>query len=345
MKKTLAAALAAIVMAASFTGCNDNKEPVSDTNSNSNSNSSAAGDNNSANAGLTLTAVEMAQRAIGADPNNWSMMMMSVEDADTFSLLLPDLTVDMFEDFCFYNDAIGINGHAVFVGKPKAGQEDAVKAAFEKSLNALKETASFYPAGQASVAGAVSGTTSHGYEYFIIHPDGAAAAAAMIDPDAAAVDPMNREMPNDDDDEPGNEDDAGLVLPPNGAGDMAKAALAVDPDSWTEDMVAATDEELPKILKNDLRADMFDEYCLIYDAFGDVGQTVFAGKPKAGQEDAAKTALENAFNERKAEVAMFPSGAACSENAVFGTSNDGYIYFVFHVDGAAVADAMTAPVF
>lgn len=337
MKKTLAAALAAIVMAASFAGCSDNKEPVSDPNSSTTSDSSPS------SAGLTLTASEMAERALGYNTNNWSMAMMLVDD-ETLSILLPDLNADMFEDYCFYSDAIGINGHEVFVGKPKAGQEDAVKAAFEKSLNALKEQVSFYPAGQASVAGAVSGTTSHGYEYFIIHPDGEGAAAAMVDPNAPVVDFENRGEPGGGEGD-GGDDESGLALPYNGAGDMVRTALAVNPESWTEDMVAATDEELPKILKNDLHAEMFKEYCLVYDVFGDCGQTVFAGKPQAGQEDTAKAALENAFNERKAEVAIFPNGAACSENAVFGTSSDGYIYFVFHADGAAVADAMTVSVF
>ena len=111
MKKTFAAALAAIVFAASLTGCNDSTEG---NNSSNNSDSSTVSDNSSAN-GLTLTAVEMAHRAVGADPNNWSFALQPVEDPEAFELLLPDLTVDMFEDFCFYSVAIGIAGHEIFI--------------------------------------------------------------------------------------------------------------------------------------------------------------------------------------------------------------------------------------
>lgn len=340
MKKIFAAALAAIVLAAALTGCNNSTEG---NNSSNNGDSSTVSDNSSAN-GLTLTAVEMAHRAVGADPNNWSFALQPVEDAEAFELLLPDLTVDMFEDFCFYSDAIGIAGHEIFIGKPKAGQEDAVNAAFEKTLNHLKEQVSFYPAGQASVAGAVNGTTSHGYVYFIIHPDGAAAAAAMIDPNAAAVDPANREIPNDDDNQPqGGDGENGLVFPGNGAGDMVKKAIESAPENWTDDTAVATDEELPKIMKNDeLTADVFEEYCLANTLSG---CTVFAGKPKAGQEDAVKTAVDAAFEAIKAEAAVMPDGAANSENAVSGTTDDGYIYFVIHANGAAIAEAMTAPTF
>lgn len=337
MKKTFAAALAAIVFAASLTGCNNSTEG-------NNSDSSTVSDNSSAN-GLTLTAVEMAHRAVGADPNNWSFALQPVEDAEAFELLLPDLTVDMFEDFCFYSDAIGIAGHEIFIGKPKAGQEDAVNSAFEKTLNHLKEQVSFYPAGQESVAGAVNGTTSHGYVYFIIHPDGAAAAAAMIDPNAVAVDPANRELSNDDDDnEPqGGDGENGLVFPGNGAGDMVKRAIEFAPENWADDTAVTTAEELPKIMKNDeLTADVFEEYCL---ANTMSGCTVFAGKPKAGQKDAVKTAVDAAFEAIKSEAAVMPDGAANSENAVIGMTDDGYIFFVIHANGADIASAMTAPIF
>lgn len=326
--------LAVIAAAAVLTGCNDNSTSENNNSNTSNTSSTAAG--------LTLTASEMAERALGYNSNEWSMAMMLVED-DALAVLLPDLNADMFEDYCFYSDAISINGHEVFVGKPKAGQEAAVKAAIEKSLSTLKEQVSFYPAGQASVAGAVSGTTSHGYEYFIIHPNGEAAANAMVDPNAPVIDFEHRGEPEGGD-EPGGEEN-GLEFPSNGAGDMVRTALETNPDDWTLDMLIATNEELPKILKNDLHADLFDEFCLAYDVFGDCGQTVFVGKPKAGNEDAVKTAIDTAFNERKTEVAMFPNGKASSENAVSGSTADGYIYFVLHANGEAIASAMTTPIF
>lgn len=329
MKKILFAVLAVIVAATALTGCE-----------NSTSNDSQS-ENSTVENGLTLTASEMAERALGYNSGNWSMAM-SLADDETLSALLSDLSADMFEDYCFYYDMIGIAGHEVFVGKPKAGQEDAVKAAFEKSLNKLKEQVSFYPAGQASVAGAVSGTTSHGYEYFIIHPDGEEAANAMVDPNAPVVDFSNR---GELDDEQGGEEPGDLIFPSNGAGDMVRTALETNPGNWAPDMAVAADEELSKILKNDLHAEMFEEFCLAYDMFGDYGHTVFVGKPGEGMEDQARTAIEAAFEERKAEVAIFPNGKESSENAKSGSTDDGYIYFVIHSDSEAIISAMTTPVF
>lgn len=343
MKKTLAAALAAIVLAAALTGCNNSTSEGSGSNNSQNdSNNSQSG---TSNAALTLTASEMAERALGHNPNNWSMAMMPADD-EMFSILLPDLSTDMFEDYCFYCDMIGIAGHEVFVGKPKAGQEDAVKAAFEKSLDSLKDRVSFYPAGADSVEGAVSGTTSHGYVYFIIHPDGEAVASAMVDPNAPTVDFSNRGDPEDEnpsDDNPGDETPV-LEFPANQAGDMVRTALAVNPESWSEGMEIATNEELTKVLKSDIKAEMFEEFCFAFDTFG-IGHTVFVGKAKAGQEEAVKAAVETAFDAYKAEIAMFPDGAELTGNAVSGSTDDGYLYFVIHADGAAIASAMTSPVF
>lgn len=334
MKKILAAALAAIVMATSLTGCGNTTEDNSQSDNSS-----------SVEAALTLTASEMAERALGHNPNNWSMAM-TIADDEMFSILLPDLSTDMFEDYCFYCDMIGIAGHEVFVGKPKAGQEDAVKAAFEKSLDSLKDRVSFYPAGADSVEGAVSGTTSHGYEYFVIHPDGEAVAAAMVDPNAPTVDFSNRGDPEDEnpsDENPGDETPI-LEFPANQAGDMVRTALNTNSENWSEGMEIANNEELTKVLKNDIKADMFEEFCLAFDTFG-IGHTVFVGKAKAGQEEAVKAAVETAFDAYKAEIAMFPDGAALSDNAVSGLTDDGYLYFVIHADGAAIASAMTSPIF
>lgn len=110
----------------------------------------------------------------------WTMGM-SEGGKEELELLLPGLTEDMFEEYSFIYDPIGINGQFVFAGKPKAGQEAATKSAFESALSALKEQASFYPAGQESVENAANGETDDGYFYFVIHHMGKDIAAAMAD--------------------------------------------------------------------------------------------------------------------------------------------------------------------
>lgn len=106
-------------------------------------------------------------------------MGMSEGGKEELELLLPGLTEDMFEEYSFIYDPIGINGHYVFAGKPKAGQADAAKAAYESALASLKEQAKFYPAGQESVENAANGETNDGYIYFVIHHMGKDVASAM----------------------------------------------------------------------------------------------------------------------------------------------------------------------
>ena len=104
---------------------------------------------------------------------------MVVANDEVFSVLLPRLSSDMFEDHCFAFDIVSILGHTVFAGKPKPGQEDAVKSVLEESLETYKQQVSFYPAGQMSAEGAQIGITNDGYCYFVIHENGAEIADAM----------------------------------------------------------------------------------------------------------------------------------------------------------------------
>lgn len=127
----------------------------------------------------THTAAEMAEAALVYNPDCWSMGMTLVDD-ETLAVILPGISSDMFDDYCFYCDMMGINGHTVFVGKPKSGRENTVQYALERSFDAYKGQAGFYPAGEGSVAGAVSGITDSGYYYCIIHADGANIASAML---------------------------------------------------------------------------------------------------------------------------------------------------------------------
>ena len=204
MKKILTAALAVIVAALSLTGCDNNS--TSNNNNSSNTTSSttvSTPEDTVSNPEDTSSSDETSSdpdeesipslterlefpdnkagnmvKAAFESTDEWSMAM-SIADEETFSALLSDLSPDMFEEYCFAYDMIGINGHSVFAGKPKAGQEDAVNSAFEESLAAFKDRVSFYPAGQASAEGAQTGTTNDGYCYFVIHANGAAIADAM----------------------------------------------------------------------------------------------------------------------------------------------------------------------
>ena len=193
MKKILVSVIAVIAAAMALTGC-DNSE------SGSNSNTSSATVSNTETSSTDETSSDpdeesipslaeriefpdtksgkMAKAAIEFAPDDWSMGM-TLADEETFTTLLPDLTPDMFEEYCFIFDMMPINGHTIFAGKPKAGQEDAVKTALESSLEARKEAVSFYPMGQEAAANAKIGTTNDGYVYFVIHQNGGDIADAM----------------------------------------------------------------------------------------------------------------------------------------------------------------------
>ncbi len=224
MKKTLTAALAAILLVTSLTGCNSDNEPndssdssISNTSSDNTSSDSGSSDNSSSdnttsdsgssdniisgNNGTGDSSSDpeeesyptpaetlefpdtksgrMVKAALEYNPEDWSMGL-KLDDGEMLTLKFPELTVDMFEDYCFVYDMIGIQGHTIFAGKAKAGQEDAVKTAIEKNLDAYKDSVNWYPAAGQSVAGAVNGTSDDGYYYFVIHADGSDVASAML---------------------------------------------------------------------------------------------------------------------------------------------------------------------
>lgn len=131
-----------------------------------------------------------------------------------------------------------------------------------------------------------------------------------------------------------------LEFPDTKSGKMAKAAIEYDQEAWSSGMTIADEESFPYLLP-DLDPAMFEEYCFVYDMMPINGHTIFAGKPAAGQEDAAKTALESTLEARKEQVSFYPAGQEAAANAQIGTTNDGYLYFVIHQDGSAIADAMT----
>ena len=69
----------------------------------------------------------------------------------------------------------------ILIAKPKAGNENAVKAIFDAKYDYYKNdpNAAFYLAEQEDVKGTVSGVTGDGYYYIIVHPNGPAIQSAI----------------------------------------------------------------------------------------------------------------------------------------------------------------------
>lgn len=187
MKKILTAALAVIVTALALTGCDNGNTPGYSNSSAITSSGSAPSDTVTSSEGGnsdTVTAgkaKELVDRATAFEPDEWSAMMDYVTDPEYLAALLPGIDTSICEDYCFKIDQAGISKHSVLVAKAKAGSEDALKTMFENYLNSLKGPDAFlYPAGEESVNGSVIDVTSDGYNYIILHANGAAIADAMI---------------------------------------------------------------------------------------------------------------------------------------------------------------------
>lgn len=234
MKKVLAAVLAAVVMAASLTGCapsennsgsqsnnsssadNSSSSSSSDSSSSessssdssssessssdnsssdsssndSSSNESSSSENNSSSDpvesqpsggydtandyGLELPnsrAGELAAKLLAADSFGNIGLMDEVGVQFVFS---EDISFDMLEDYCFLYPAISFRKLMIFIAKPKKSNEAAVKAIFDEKYDYFKNdpNAAFYEQDKIDVQGAVTGVTSDGYYYLIVHPNG-----------------------------------------------------------------------------------------------------------------------------------------------------------------------------
>lgn len=146
MKKILAAALAAIVMATALTGCNTESENNSGSNnSNSSTNNNSSSDNTSSD-------------------NNSSSDNTSSDNASSS---------DSGSSSSDTNTGNSIAEH----------MEEVVKAYYDYIKN--DPSAMAYPSMQASVDGTVSGKTDDGYLYVIVHENGAEIAKVIDDPSAS----------------------------------------------------------------------------------------------------------------------------------------------------------------
>lgn len=105
--------------------------------------------------------------------------MMDVTDPEMASMFF-GIDLSACEDYYLSNQLISAQLNEVVIAKPSAGNEDALKSAFDAHFEYIKNEAAFYPDQEASAAGAVSGTTEDGYLYIIVHENGADAAEAML---------------------------------------------------------------------------------------------------------------------------------------------------------------------
>ena len=219
MKKTLSVLLASILFASILTGCKDRtKEQNSNTPSNSsttsnsstvdsstssvsdsqsesttsssnetsetesNSGETSEGENNSNDEQDNVTgfpdnrAGRLVIKALSTD--EWGPM--EVIPDEVLEIMLSGFNKEWAEEYCFANNLISANLLKVYVVKPVAGSEDAVKEWFENYLTYCKEEAAFYPQQEVSAAGSVTGTTADGYYYLICHENGAAIADYMM---------------------------------------------------------------------------------------------------------------------------------------------------------------------
>ncbi len=151
MKKTLTAALAAILLVTSLTGCNSDNEPntssdssISNTSSDNISSDSGSGDNTSSDSGSSDNT-----SGDSGSSDNTSSGSDSGDKSDTGTSIA-----------------------------------DYLKEAAEAYAQMIKTdpNVAFYPSQQASAEGTVMGTTDDGYIYVIVHADGAEIEKAVTDP-------------------------------------------------------------------------------------------------------------------------------------------------------------------
>lgn len=217
MKKILAAALAAIVMATALTGCNTEKENSSDNQSSTSENSSS--NNNSASDSGSSS--ESSSSDSGSDTNTGESIAENLE-------------------------------------KAVAAYYDYIK----NDPNAMA-----YPSMQESVDGTVSGKTSDGYLYVIVHENGAEIAKVLDDPSV--------ELPAPDPDV----DNSGLNYPDNKAGELGKRVLNT---KWSFMDVVDDQDIINFMFSENFKLDLCEEYFFATCMMSANLQKVIIIKPKDG---------------------------------------------------------------
>ena len=159
-------------------------------------------------------------------------------------------------------------------------------------------------------------------------------------------DDNNIVVPDDPDNPPGeNEgaDNSGLEYPDNKAGQMAKAALAVN--VWPG-MTLAEDQDMVDALFYDrgFVIENYDEYCISTNFISGQLCNVFVIKPKEGSESEVETVFDNYMEALKTDrnLTFYPAQVESAAGAVQGKTDDGYYYLIVHADGADIESEMLA---
>lgn len=188
MKKTGIFAL--ILSAALLCGCGANEgsqesssEDVIDSNNSSSESSSAevidSGDVSSESSSAEVIADKKsyfyAQAALNAVEFPEMIKVESKEEIDAFF----SFDTANYEDYSFYTNLMSTNLNHIIVVKPIEGKYDEVFAELMAFYNDQIENVAFYPAQEASAAGAEIDETADGYIYIIFHEDGDIAAEAI----------------------------------------------------------------------------------------------------------------------------------------------------------------------
>lgn len=204
MKKFITTVIALTMLTAGISGCTNNDNSGSSGSSDvsdSSDNSDSGNSDNGSDSGTPDASGSTSDNASNGtseggenlpDPNGraaklgaaamaaveWPSMM-DVTDSEMATMFF-NIDLSMCEDYYFSNQLISAQLNEILVAKPTAGNEDALKDAFDAHFKYIQTDAAFYPDQEASAAGAVSGTTEDGYLYIIVHENGAEAAEAML---------------------------------------------------------------------------------------------------------------------------------------------------------------------
>lgn len=210
MKKILISAAAVIAASLALTGCSGNSASSNSSNTTTSSSSSSTTTSSSSESSSSESsesstessssedsgeesvpnavdqiefpdgrAGQLAKAAMSEHPDEWSGMLNIVSDQDMIDIYLPGLKLDMLEDYCLMFEMTGISGQELLLAKPKAGNESAVKEVIDARFKNIIDNGGFYPMGEETIAGAVSGVTDDGYYYIVSHAKGSDIVAAM----------------------------------------------------------------------------------------------------------------------------------------------------------------------
>ncbi len=336
MKKfmTLAAVIAALTLA--VTGCSGNNESSSDvTNEAGSSTVESTVEAGTADAGASdtenesaLTALNMAANALAAV--EWPAMM-EIPDADTASMLL-GIDTTLCDDFYLSTQLMSAQLNEIIIVKPAAGNEAAVKEQLDAHFAYIKDGAAFYPAQEASAAGAVQGTTDDGYMYILVHENGADVEGALLNNPPA-------EMPSADDVAP--EEDMGGMEPSMPLSvTMADAAYAAV--EWPS-MMPVDDPELALSFFG-IDTNLCEDYYIANQLISAQLNEIIIVKPVEGCEADIQAQLDTHFDYIKTDAAFYPEQEPSAEGAVMGEFDNGYKYIFVHEFGSVVADAVGASI-